>query len=449
MPAKVEATPALPGLSPVAGKPIVARFDGGQLSSNGGVLALREVEQRLGIADRLAACVADPRSAERVVHSVADILRFRMLMIAVGYADGNDADSLRHDAAFKLALGHLPEGAALCSQPTISRLENLPRPRDLLRMGQAMVALYCASFRQVPRRITLDIDDTFDAVHGGQQLRLFNAYYDEYGFQPIVVFDGEGRPVAALLRPARRPTGGEVRAFLRRLVRAIRSHWPRVEILLRADSHYCAPEVLDFCRAERLDFILGVASTTTLRRHIETLERSTATRQAAGPGADKLRRYKEFHDGAASWSRVERIIARVEAGPQGTDSRFVVTNLAGGTARTLYEAVYCRRGQAENHIKSWKTHLAADRTSCHRASANQLRLMLHTGAYWLMWSLRRLMPARSSWRVAQFDTLRLRLLKLAARVVEWKTKLLVHLPSACPDQAILRLALERLPRLGI
>ena len=449
MPAKVESTPALPGLSPVAGKPIIARFDGGQLSSDGGVLALREIERRLGVADRLAVCVADPRAPERVIHSMADILRFRMLMIAAGYEDGNDADSLRHDPAFKLALGRLPDGAALCSQPTISRLENLPRPRDLLRMAQAMVGLYCDSFRQVPRRITLDIDDTFDAVHGGQQLRLFNAYYDEYGFQPIVVFDGEGRPVAALLRPARRPTGREVRGFLRRLLREIRSHWPRVEILLRADSHYCAPEVLDFCRDERVDFILGVASTTTLRRRVADLERSTSARQVANAGPNKLRRYKEFHDGAASWSRVERIIARVEASAQGTDSRFVVTNLAGGTARTLYDGLYCRRGQAENHIKSWKTHLAADRTSCHRGPANQLRLMLHTGAYWLMWSLRRLMPARSSWRVAQFDTLRLRLLKIAAQIVKWKTKLLVHLPSACPDQAIVRLVLERLPRLVI
>ena len=449
MPAKIEATPALPGLSPVGAKPIIARFDGGQLSSDGGVLALREIERRLGIADRLAACVVDLRAADRVLHSIADILRFRLLMIAAGYEDGNDAGCLRHDAAFKLALGRLPDGAALCSQPTISRLENLPRPRDLLRMGQAMVGLYCASFRQVPRRITLDIDDTFDAVHGGQQLRLFNAYYDEYGFQPIVVFDGEGRPVAAILRPARRPTGHEVRAFLRRLVGAIRGHWPRVEILIRADSHYCAPEVLDFCRAERLDFILDLATTTTLRRHVETLERSTAARQTPSTEAAKLRRYKEFHDGAASWSRVERIIARVEASAQGTDTRFVVTNLAGGTARTLYEDLYCRRGQAENHIKSWKTHLAADRTSCHRGPANQLRLMLHTGAYWLMWSLRRLMPARSSWRVAQFDTLRLRLLKIAARVVEWKTRVMVHLPSACPDQAILRLVLERLPRLVI
>jgi hypothetical protein len=447
MPVTVEPTPPLPGLSPVGGKPLIARFDGGQLSSDGGLLALREVERRLGIADRLAACIEDPRAPERVRHRLAAILRFRMLMIAAGYEDGNDADSLRHDPVFKLALDALPDGTPLCSQPTISRLENLPDVRALLRMARAMVGLYCASFRQVPRRIVLDIDDTFDAVHGGQQLRLFNAYYDEYGFQPIVVFDGEGRPVAATLRPAKRPTGAEARAFLRRLVREIRSHWPRVEILIRADSHYCAPEVLDVCHAERLDFVLGVAATTTLHRHVAALEHSTAARHAAAPGSGKLRRYKEFWDGAGSWSRVERIIARVEVGPQGTDTRFVVTNLAGGTPRRIYEDLYCARGQAENHIKAWRRHLAADRTSCSRATANQLRLMLHTGAYWLLWSLRSLMPKRSTWRVAQFDTLRLRLVKLATRVVALKTRVMLHLPSACPDKAIRRLALERLPRL--
>ncbi len=197
MPPKVEPTPPLPGLSPVAGKPLIARFDGGQLSSDGGLLALREVERRLGLAERLAACLDDPRAPERVRHGVAAILRFRMLMIAAGYEDGNDADALRHDPVFKLALDQLPDGAALCSQPTISRLENLPGPRALLRMARAMVGLYCGSFRQVPGRIVLDVDDTFDAVHGGQQLRLFNAHYDEYGFQPIVAFDGEGRPVTA------------------------------------------------------------------------------------------------------------------------------------------------------------------------------------------------------------------------------------------------------------
>src|SRR5512142_2558057 len=170
-----------------------------------------------------------------------------MLMIAAGYEDGNDADALRSDPMFKLAMERLPEQADLCSQSTISRTENRPDARALLRMGRAMVDHYCHSFRQPPRRIVLDIDDTFDAVHGRQQLCLFNAHHDEYGFQPIVVFDGEGRFVAAMVRPAKRPKGTEIRAFLRRLLRQIRANWPRTSILLRADSHYCTPEVLDWC----------------------------------------------------------------------------------------------------------------------------------------------------------------------------------------------------------
>ena len=437
----------LPGLSPAGGKPVVVKFDGGLLSSDGGVLALREVERRLRVADRLAACVVDPRAPEQITHSLADIIRFRLLMISAGYEDGNDASHLRGDPAFKMAMDLTPSERELCSQSTISRLENLPDVRALLRMGRAMVDLYCASFREVPKRITLDLDDTFDAVHGGQQLRLFNAHYDEYGFQPIVVFDGAGRFVTAVLRPAKRPGGKETRAFLRRLLRAIRANWPRTEILLRADSHYCSPEVLDWCRANRVDYILGVAPTSTLRRRVETLEAGAKARFEAAPRDGKVRRFKEFFDGAQSWSRVERIIARVEVGAEGPDARFVVTNLSKRNSRALYEDLYCRRGQAKNHIKSFKAHLAADRTSCTKATANQLRLFLHAGAYWLMWGLRKSMPKRSMWRVAQFDTLRLRLIKIAARVVEMKTMIRVHLPTSCPAQDILRFALERIPRL--
>lgn len=448
MPASVESTPVLPGLSPVCGKRIIARFDGSHLSSDGGLLALREVEHRLGLARRLAGCINDPRAPGRVTHGLDEIIRFRMLMIAAGYEDGNDADALRHDPMFKLAMERLPDGSDLCSQPTISRAENLPDARALLRMGHAMVEHYCQSFRQVPRRIVLDVDDTFDAVHGGQQLRLFNAHHDEYGFQPIVVFDGEGRMIAAVLRPAARPTGRQIVKWLRRLITALRANWPRVAIMLRADSHYCTPEVLRFCRAERLDYTLGVAPSSTLRKHVQALEQSTQARRPTA-GGDKLRRFKEFYDGAASWDRVERIIARVEAGPQGVDTRFVVTSLPGGAARTIYQEVYCARGQAENHIKAWKTHLAADRTSCSRASANQMRLFLHVGAYWLMWSLRSLMPRRSLWRRAQFDTLRLRLIKLAAWVEVVQRQVRLHLPQAAPDQAIFALALARMPRLVV
>jgi hypothetical protein len=445
MPAIADATPILPGLSPIHGRPIEARFDAALMSSDGGLLVLREIEQRMGLAARLAGCVTDPRAPERIVHGLDEIIRFRMLLIAAGYEDGNDADSLRSDPMFKLAMDRLPDHADLCSQSTVSRAENLPDRHALLRMGRAMVDHYCRSFRQVPRRIVLDIDDTFDAVHGGQQLRLFNAHHDDYGFQPIVVFDDAGRMIAALLRPACRPTGRQIVFWLRRLIAALRDNWPRTEILLRADSHYCTPEVLRFCRAERLDYVLGVASTSTLRKHVAALEASTTARAAA----EKLRRFKDFHDGAASWDRVERIIARVEAGPQGVDTRFIVTSLGGVSGRTVYQDIYCARGQAENHVKAFKTHLAADRTSCCRATANQMRLFLHAGAYWLMWNLRAAMPRRSSWRVAQFDTLRLRLIKLAASIEVLKRKVRLHLPHATPDQAIFALALTRMSRLTI
>ncbi len=448
MPATVESTPTLPGLSPICGKPIIASFDTDHLCSDGGLLVLRELESRLGIAERLAACLNDPRDPNKITHTLDEIIRFRLLMIAAGYEDGNDADTLRTDPMFKLAMERLPGGTDLCSQPTISRVENLPGIRALLRMGHAMVAQYCESFRQAPRRIVLDIDDTFDAAHGAQQLCFFNAHYDEYGFQPIVVFDGEGRMIAAVLRPACRPSGHQIAKWLRRLITTIRVHWPRVEIMLRADSHYCTPEVLRFCRANGLHYALGVAPTSTLRKHIAGVETKIAARRPAG-SVEKLRCFREFYDGAKSWDRVERVIARIEAGPDGVDTRFIVTSLVGGTGRRLYQDLYCRRGQAENHIKAWKTHLAADRTSCCKATANQMRLFLHIGAYWLMWSLRKLMPRRSWWRGAQFDTLRRRLIKIAVLVEDLKTRVKLHLPRSTPDQTIFGLVLSRMPKLVV
>ena len=195
------------------------------------------------------------------------------------------------------------------------------------------------------------------------------------------------------------------------------------------------------------DWVLGLAPNVALRRHVEALEKATAKRVKAVPDRGKLRRFTQFYDAAQSWRRVERIIARVEVGPEGSDTRFIVTNLEGGRAKHLYERLYCARGQAENHIKAWKNHLAADRTSCHEAEANQFRLFLHAGAYWLLWSMRRAMPKGSVWRVMQFDTLRLRLVKLAARVVELKTQIKIHLPSSAPEQAIFGMLLDRLPRL--
>ena len=218
--------------------------------------------------------------------------------------------------------------------------------------------------------------------------------------------------------------------------------------MLRADSHYCTPEVLRFCRAQKLDCVLGVAPASTLRKHITALEQDTAARADRTRG-EKPRRFSDFHDAARGWDRVERIIARVEAGPQGSDTRFITTSLRGIRSRTVYEKIYCMRGRAENHIKSWKTHLAADRTSCCRATANQTRLFLHVATYWLMWSLRSLTPRRSFWRTAQFDTWRLRLIELAVRIEVLKKQVRLHLPQATPDQVIFPLMLNRMSRLAI
>jgi hypothetical protein len=365
------------------------------------------------------------------------------MMIAAGYEDGNDAADLRDDPAFKLALERDPEtGAALCSQPTISRMENLADRRALIRMAHEMVRFYCASFARAPRQIVLDIDDTFDTVHGHQQLRLFNAYYDEYGFQPIVVFDGEGRLVGALLRPARRPTGKEAAAHIRRLIRAIRRHWPTTQILLRADSHYGTPDVLDLCDSLGLRYVFGLSKNARLRDHVQTLEASTAERYARK--GEKLRRFKSFSYAARSWSKERCVIARVEVGPMGRDTRYIVTNLEGGRGKHIYEKLYSARGRAENHIKAWKSHLASDRTSCMSASANQMRLMLHGCAYWLWWTLRAACPKRSPWRRAQFDTLRLHLVKLAATIVEKKTRIVMTLPGSCPRQNLIKLLFDAL-----
>lgn len=432
-----ESTGILPGLPPVAGKPVHVAFDGGRMTSDAGILLLAAIEQRLGIAERLANCIEDPRAPGRVRHGLAEMIRYRALLIAAGYPDGNDCDALKSDPAFKMAIGRLPEsGADLCSQPTISRLENLPGTIALKRMMAAMVELFCDSFEAVPRRIVLDIDDTEDRVHGGQQLALFNAYYDSRCFQPIHLYEaGTGKPVAIILRPGKTPDGAEVALVLRHVIGRIRARWPAVDIVVRGDSHYSRPEAMAWCERKRIGYIFGLAGNPVLLARVSHLAEDAAlTRVDDKAGAEKVRRYGEFRYAAKSWKVERRIIARVEAGSQGADSRFVVTNLS-GLPKALYEKVYCARGQAENLIKAHKLHLASDRTSCTKATANQFRLLVHTAAYWLMLTLRGLAPRTSFWRDAQFDTIRLCLIKVAGRVTEMVTRIKLALPTAYPYQA--------------
>jgi len=426
--------PFLPGLSPVVGKAVQVTFDAGRLTSDGGVLVLAEIERHLRIAERLAGCIADPRAPDRVQHGLAEMIRYRALLIAAGYEDANDCDALRADPAFKMAVGRLPEsGLDLCSQPTMCRLENLPGPLALKRMMAAMVALFCDSFQEVPRRIVLDIDDTEDRVHGGQQLSLFHAHYDSRCFLPIHVYEATtGKPVAVILRPGKTPDGAEVALVLRHVVKAIRARWPRVEILIRGDSHYARPEAMTWLERNRVGYVFGLAGNQVLLTRVAALAEDAALARALGE-AEKVRRFSEFRYAAKTWQAERRVIARIEASPQGSDRRFIVTNLK-GAPRWLYEAVYCARGQAENLIKAHKLHLASDRTSCTSATANQFRLLIHTAAYWLLHTLRGLAPKTSFWRDAQFDTIRLALIKAAARVTEMRTRIKVALPSCYPHQ---------------
>ena len=452
VPAMTDGTGVLPGLPAVCGKPVHVAADGGRLTSDAGVLLLAEVERRLGIAERLAACIDDPRDSTTVRHSIAEMIRFRALLIAAGYPDANDCDALRRDPAFKMAVGRLPEsGGELCSQPTMSRLENLPGPMVLKRMMAAMVELFCDSFAQVPDRIVLDIDDTEDAVHGGQQLALFNAHYDSHCFLPIHIYEATtGKPVAIFLRPGKTPDGVEVAAVLRHVIRHLRARWPRVAILIRSDSHHGRIEAITLCERLGAAYIFGLGGNPVLLRKITALAEDAAVARIED-AVEKVRRWGEIGYAAKRWpgrqtGKPRRVIARVEAGPQGADSRFIITNLA-GAPQHLYEEIYCARGQAENLIKAHKLHLASDRTSRTRATANQFRLLVHTAAYWLIHTLRGLTPKRCFWRLAQFDTFRFGLIKVAARVVELATRIKVSLPSAFPYQATWGLLTERTAKL--
>jgi hypothetical protein len=261
-----EATPFLPGLSSIGSKSLTAAQDAGNLTSNGGLVVLREAARRLGLAALIADPLPDTRNPLLVVHSYRAMVTARMMAIAAGYEDGDDLDALRHDPALLIACERAPEsGHDIPSQPTISRLENLADAGTLYRIGSGFIDLFCRSYARVPASIVLDIDDTDDLVHGQQELALFNTHAGGHCFQPIHIFEASsGKPILSLLRPGKRPSGEEIARVLRHVIHRIRRHWPQVDILVRGDGHYCAPEVLNLLRAKRCDYILGLARNKTL-----------------------------------------------------------------------------------------------------------------------------------------------------------------------------------------
>jgi hypothetical protein len=438
-----EATPFLPGLSSIGSKSLTAAQDAGNLTSNGGLVVLREAARRLGLAALIADPLPDTRNPLLVVHSYRAMVTARMMAIAAGYEDGDDLDALRHDPALLIACERAPEsGHDIPSQPTISRLENLADAGTLYRIGSGFIDLFCRSYARVPASIVLDIDDTDDLVHGQQELALFNTHAGVHCFQPIHIFEASsGKPILSLLRPGKRPSGEEIARVLRHVIHRIRRHWPQVDILVRGDGHYCAPEVLNLLRAKRCDYILGLARNKTLDALAGPWREQCQWRWK--PNLGKVRRFHQFQYAAESWAREEKVIARVEATEFGTDARFVVTNLT-GRGKHLYERLYCQRGAVENLIKDMKCTTRSDKTACSRWQANQFRLFLHMGAYWLLHALRRAAPKKSRWRGATFATIRATFVKIACRVVELKRSIKLAFPSHLPHANVLALLTHRL-----
>ena len=317
--------------------------------------------------------------------------------------------------------------------------ENVPDTRTLIRLGREMVDIYCASHDAPPEAVTLDIDDTFDAAHGQQQLTFWNGFHRERGYAPIHVYEtGTGRPVAFILRPARTPSGKEVRGHVRRLIRRIRRHWPHTRITMRGDGHYARPEVMAWCEAHGIDYIFGLPGNSALRD--DPVIAATADACAVIRAERELiahRSHCETTYAAKSWKTARRVIARIEATTLGMDIRTIVTSLKGSTPERLYEFDYCDRGRAENLIKLHKTQLKSDRTSCMSAAANQMRLMLHTAAYWLLWTVQQAIPEGAALKRAEFATLQIRLVKIGARIIETASRIRIAFASACPEKALL------------
>jgi len=420
-------------LFPLPRKPVVVRNDGGALTSDAGVLLLREIDARVGLTKRLARCLRDRREQEKVHHQTIELLRQRIYQIACGYEDCNDADRLRSDPALKLAVGRAPQAEDLASQPSLSRWENGVGPRTCWRMSEALVACYLERHRRnPPAKIVLDVDATDDETHGHQQLSFFHGYYDEHCYLPLLVFaqaegKGEQELLGAVLRPGNVHAGHRAMAIVERIVSRLRVAFPKTRIELRADSGLALPEVYESCERLGVPYTISLAKNERLKALAEPWRREA--RAIHAETGEKVQIFGEFRYAAETWPRERRVIVKAEVMRQGENPRFVVTNrhLA---PEALYR-FYCQRGDPENRIKELKEGLQADRLSCHRFWANQFRLLLHAAAYVLLQAMRATL-AGTELACAQVSTLRLRLLKVGGRICESVRRVLVHLPSAYP-----------------
>jgi hypothetical protein len=416
----------------ISHKKVVADFNGGDTSSDAGLLFLREIEKKTGIIDRIANALDDRRHQGYVKHDLAQLLRQRVYQIAAGYEDANDSNQLRNDPILKITCDTLD--TPLASQPTISRFENMFSRKDLYRIAEAFVDSFIASYKKAPEGIILDIDDTPDATHGNQQLSFFNAYHGSYCFMPIHIYEGtSGKLITTILRTGKRPSGKEIAMILKRIVRKIRRTWPEVGIIIRGDSHYAGPDMFDFCDKYNLFFILGLTGRTPMNRKVETIIEKA--KELFFQNNKPVKLFTEFEYQANSWSSSQRVICKVEYNEKGSNVRFILTNLVNSRIKMIYQTIYCGRGAMELMIKEHKNHLGSDRTSCNRFYANQFRLFLHSIAYVLLHAFRELCLKNTQFAAAQFDTIRLKILKIGARVIRLATKINIHLPTSNPYQS--------------
>ena len=432
--------PAL--FSSLKSQKIVADFDGGRLTSDGGGLLLREADRQLGLTRRLAACIPDPRDPDLTVHDQETMLAQRIFGIALGYEDLNDHDTLRDDPLFSVLADKRPDPEEpLASSPTLCRFENRVDRRALVRMSEVFVETFIDSHKQPPKELILDFDATDDLVHGAQEQRFFHGYYDNYCFLPLYVFCGD-QLLTAYLRPSNIDGSLHTRAILKLLVDRFREAWPDVKIILRGDSGFCRWRLMNWCDKHGVFYVLGLAQNNVLKRMSEPfMEQAEAAFKHTG---NKQRQFHEIRYGAQTWGRKRRVIVKAEHLNKGENTRFVVTNLPEPSPTAIYDGIYIARGDMENRIKEQQLGLFADRTSCHKFVANQFRVLLASAAYMLIEHIRRIALKGTELSSAQVSTIRLKLFKIAARVITSVRRVVFHFSSNCPYQPLFRQVVDRL-----
>lgn len=429
-------------------KRVEVSFTSTELSPLGGLAAIMSQHQNVKFLYELASCIKDWRNPKLIEHTLNEMITQRVLQIASGYKDADDCDSLRNDLMLKLASGRLPGDGALCSQPSMSRLENHISHKELYEIGNLFVENFMESYEKAPRQIIIDLDDFNSNVYGTQQLCLFNNYYGEYCYMPLVAFEGySGRLIAVMLRPGRTNKRTNVYGFVRRLVLKLRKKWKKTVIIVRGDGMFPSCELMEWINngskeTRNVHFVFGMTGYKVLKDRVAVAYSHMADQYKITHEHQKT--YRRMMYRAKSWSQPQWVIAKIEYGPLGGNIRFVVTDLFWKKPQRLYEHYYCQRGNCELYIKELKRGVDADRMSCSSFSANQFRLFLHAAAYVVMYQTRTLAFNSTDLRDASFIRLRERIILSPVIVTEMKTKVKIEFSDKHPYREVLMQILEPL-----